>query len=61
MQHLPCKRNAFVVVRQKSLKLRWITDYLLISDYRWITDYLLITDLSLQLVNNCEWLHETSI
>ena len=49
MQHLPCKRNAFVVVRQKSLKLRWITDYFL------------ITDLSLQVVNNCEWLHETSI
>ena len=51
MQHLPCKRNAFVVVRQKSLKLEWIT----------VTDYLLITDLSLQVVNNCEWLHETSI
>ena len=49
MQHLPCKRNGFVVVRQKSLKLRWITDYLL------------ITDLFLQVVNNCEWLHETSI
>ena len=59
MQHLPCKRNAFVVVRQKSLKLRWITDYLLIIDK--ITDYFLNTDLSLQVVNNCEWLHETSI
>ena len=49
MQHLPRKRNAFVFVRQKSLKLRWITDYLLIIDglqiiywlqiyrYKWLT------------------------
>ena len=42
MQHLPCKRNAFVFVRQKSLKLRWITDYLLIIDGLQITYWLQI-------------------
>ena len=36
-------------------------DYRLLTDYTRITDYLLITDLSLQVLNNCEWLHETSI